>query len=232
MIINVLVVEDNIKLNKKICSLLETEEYTAHSFFGLEEARKGFDLIKPHIVLLDVMLPGGNGYELIKQFKTEYDCWVIMISALCDYEIKRISYESGADDYITKPFDMFELILKLKAIKKRVIANMKVFVIGDIILDEVASEIYKGNDRLKIPSSHSRFLRMLYEKHIVGSYMNKSELQFIDMNEFDDSNRIQTFVSRVRKSLRQINSENVLIETIYGKGYSMNILGREGMNNV
>ncbi len=232
MVVNILVVEDNAKLNKKICNLLEIEGYRTYSAYHMEEVREVCESKKPEIVLLDVMLPGGNGYELINQLKNENDCWVIMLTALSDFRSKEISYQSGADDYITKPFDMFELIFKLNAIRKRIVASTKVYVIGDIILDEEASEIFKGEAKLKIPASHSKFLGMLYEKYQTDSYLDKSELQFEYMNEFNDSNRIQTLVSRVRKNLKQIDSKNVLIETVYGKGYSMDIIGSAGRTNV
>ena len=220
----VLVIEDNIKLNSKICKALEIEDFVSFGAKSIFEAKTVFEEEKPNIILLDIMLPDGNGYDLIKYFKDNHDCWVVMITALNDVDSKRICYELGVDNYITKPFDLFDLIYKLKAIKRRITKNSKKYTIGDVTINEVTSEISKGTKKLKIPLSHIKFIKTLNEKYKKGMYLNKSELQAAYLEEIKDDNRIQTFVSRVRKNLKQIGSERVLIDTVYGKGYALDII--------
>lgn len=223
--VKVLVIEDNVKLNSKICNLLKMEGFNVIDAVNIRNAKSIFLAEKPDIIILDIMLPDGNGYELIKFFKSRLaNCWVIMMTALDDTCLKRSSYELGADDYITKPFDIFELIYKLRAIKKRICNYAKEYYIGDIKINELTCEIMKGDKHLRIPSSHIKFIKSLYNKHKEGTYLTKIDLQTEELKEFEDSNRIQTFVSRVRKNLQQIESENVSIETIYGKGYALDII--------
>ncbi|WP_066507533.1 response regulator transcription factor [Abyssisolibacter fermentans] len=224
MDVKVLVIEDNTKLNSKICNILQIENFTAISAKNIIDAKKLFEYEKPSIILLDIMLPGGNGYDLIKLFKSEFDCWVIMMTALNDIDSKKICYQLGADDYITKPFDLFELIYKLNAIKKRIIRNLKKYTIGDVTVNEEVCEIINGNKKLRIPPSHIKFIKSLYEKYKTGSYLSKFELQAEYLEECKDNNRIQTLVSRVRKNLKYIESEKVLIQAIYGKGYALDII--------
>jgi DNA-binding response OmpR family regulator len=225
MNIKVLVIEDNLKLNRKICNALQIEGFTVIGAEDIIEAKTIFLDEKPDIILLDVMLPSGNGYDLIRFFKGKLgNCWVLMMTALNDTDCKKTSYEFGADDYITKPFDLFELIYKLRAIAKRINENSKEYTIGDIRVNEVTFEITKGTKKLRIPPSHIKFIKELFNKYKEGSYLTKFEFQAEYLKEFEDSNRIQTFVSRVRKNLQQIESENVSIETIYGKGYTLDII--------
>jgi len=158
---------------------------------------------------------------MIHAFKEEYDCWVIMMTALSDTDSKRLSYESGADDYMTKPFDLFELIYKINAIKKTLEKGKSRFTLGDLIVDEKEYAIICGENTMRVPPSHIVLLRKLYTKYKEGSFLDKSELGNANISGLEDYNSIQTFVSRVRKNLIYVGCQHVSIASIYGKGYSI-----------
>lgn len=227
MKIKALTVEDNRLLNKSVVNMLNKEGYEAFSAFDIDEAVKVFAEQKPHIVLLDIMLPGGNGCDLIKRFSANCDTRVLMLTALDDEQSKRMAYENGADDYITKPFDLYELVYKLSAIRKRVLSSMKKFSVGDISFDVESNLLSCGERGFYIQPSQMRLLRCLFAKHEEKSYLDKMEACDFHCEGVDESQRLQTMVARLRKNLDDVGSKAVTIETIYNRGYELVVSGGE-----
>ncbi|MFA9398673.1 MAG: response regulator transcription factor [Clostridiaceae bacterium] len=221
MKIKVLVVEDKESLNRSLVRMLEKEGYTAFGALDEVQAKLKFLAEKPHIILLDIMLPNGNGYDLIPFFKKHSDSRILMLSALDDKESKMISYENGADDYITKPFDLDELIYKLRSIKKRIIIQLKVYQLGDVNFDINTNKIECEGKVFTIQPSQIKLLKILYEKNEVNSYLDKTEFSDFFNEDVNVNYRMQTLVARLRKNLLKIGSEEIIIETIYDKGYRL-----------
>lgn len=224
MKIKALVVEDNQKLSNKIDKILKLEGFESFVAENLSIARNIIKKEAPTIMLLDLMLPDGMGYELISGFKEKLENWVIIISALDDVESKKMCYQYGADDYISKPFDLDVFICKIEAIKKRCQNATKSYVIGDITVDEVKETISTSKKTIEIPYAQIKFLKLLYQKNKKEEYVKKAEVVSHFLENMDDSNRVQAFVHRVRKNIQLINSEQVNIQTIYGKGYELDII--------
>lgn len=132
----ILVVEDNLKLNQNIVDILSFEGYDVLSAMSIEEAKQLYLDVSPSIVLLDIMLPDGNSYQELSAFRRDKETYIIMLTALDVRETKRICYENGADDYITKPFALDELVMKIKAVSRRMSFNNPVLCIGDIKVDK------------------------------------------------------------------------------------------------
>lgn len=227
MVTKVLVVEDNIKFNNKICNVLEIEGFRSFSTENIKEAKKIFIEEKPSIILLDIMLPDGNGYDLIKLFKAKLDCWVIMMTALNDIDSKLMCYKLGADDYIAKPFDLFELIFKLNAIRKRILISLDEYKVGDIKFNIETFTLTCEKKSIIIQPSQIKLLKQLYMKSLENSFVNKFEIVDAYNKDIDESSRIQTLVARLRKNLSYIDSKQIEIETIYGKGYKMIVKNKE-----
>lgn len=228
MDIRILVVEDSFSLRKSLGSLLRRQGYSVFQAADVPEARRLFLSSFPDIVLLDIMLPSGEGYELIPFFREQQECTILMLTALSDSKSKRLCYEYGADDYICKPFDMFELIYKLTAISRRIRASRKVFSIGDVTLDCEQNELRCRKVRIPLQPSQARCLHLLYERQQEGSFLSKQEAQKSLGLELNSNVRLHTLVNRLRSSLQDSGSQEVLIETIYGKGYSLVILESGG----
>lgn len=221
MKIRVLVVEDKMALNQNIVDVLEMEGYLPYSALDFDEGKRFIEEEQPDIVLLDIMLPGGRGYDLIPYIKKDSDSHIIMLTALNDEESKCLCYENGADDYITKPFNLQELVYKLGAISRRIISNQRVFHIGDITFNMDTSELCCHHKRVALPPSQLKLLKLLYEKYQMKSYLDKKEVFHSDI---DESRRIQTFVGRLRDNLTYVGSLRVSIETLYGKGYQLEVM--------
>lgn len=230
MKIKVLVVEDKESLNRSIVSMLRKEGYIAFGATDIDSTKEIFLSEKPHIILLDIMLPSGSGYNLISFFRKHHDSRILMLTALSDQESKRISYENGADDYITKPFDLYELIYKLGAIKKRILMQQNEHMIGDITFNTVSNVLNCKGKKIIIQPSQMKLLKRIYEKYQESSYLNKVEAVDNNTQNIDESNRIQTLVARLRKNLADIGSEEIIIENIYGKGYQMVVCLKDKSN--
>lgn len=219
MKIKVLVVEDILSLNRSIVNMLKKEDYKAFGILDMETAKEAFLDERPHIILLDIMLPQGYGYELITFFRKHYNSWIIMLTALDDEKSKRICYENGADDYITKPFDLHELLYKLNAIKRRIYLNLKECQIGDITFNTDTNKLTCKEKTIAIQPSQMRFLKLIYDKYREDSYLDKASVFDWASEEVNETGRLQTLVARLRKNLSYIGCEMIDIETIYGKGY-------------
>lgn len=213
MKIKILVVEDKETLNNNIVNILKLERYEVTGVFDYESARTTYKEFKPDIVLLDIMLPGGNGYDLINEFRSYKDAIIIMLTALDDIDTKKISYQSGADDYILKPFEIDELILKIGAVKRRILSTKRVIRIGDIMFDK-DTKVISCNKKCELP----RALYVVFS-NLVENYLDKPDSSSIYIVDDIDKRSVQTTINRLRKELEYIGSQKIQIKTVYGKGY-------------
>ena len=178
----------------------------------------------PHIVLLDIMLPGGSGYELVPFFREFENCRILMLTALDDAASKKASYSAGADDYITKPFDMFELIYKLRAVSRQLQSTMQVIQIGDMTLHTEEHILRRGEKKAYLQPAQSRLLRKLYFAYLEQETYSDEPTAVSSKGE-PDSTYMQ--ISRLRKKIREVDSQTVLVESVYGKGYTLSIIDEE-----
>ncbi len=220
MAIKILVVEDDELLNKSIVKILISRQYIAFSAFNISEGKVLFEKEKPDIVLLDIMLPDGKGYELLPLLTVNSK--VIIMTALTDRDSKYLCYEHGAEDYIIKNFDMQELLYKIEIIKRNI--KQDELKIGDIFIDIKNQKIFCNEKYVNLPHSQVELLKSLYKRHKENTYLSKDEVLPWGKGEVDESARVQNTIARLRKNLRYVKSENVFIETIYNKGYKLIVL--------
>lgn len=224
MKINILVVEDNAVLNKNISFTLRKEGYCVKQAFTFQEALHTFSTETIDIVILDIMLKDDNGIQLIPIFKKTEHVKVVMLTALTEKDSKIGAYGNGADDYITKPFDMYELIFKLELLKKYVLKEKKIIDFGDIIIDKERMIIKKDTLSSNLSPFEMNVLIKLYYKHLEGQILHKEDIHGMPMDESEER-RVRTLIGRLRKHLSSIQSEDVFIETSRGIGYHFVLLG-------
>lgn len=131
----VLVIEDDKGIADAIVYALKREGLSAEAVYNGEEALKRFDIFNPEAIILDVMLPGIDGYEVLKRLQDKKPVGIIMLTAKEDIVNKVLGLELGADDYITKPFDMRELLARLRSLLRRL--QVKVGASSQIQADEI-----------------------------------------------------------------------------------------------
>ena len=186
----------------------------------------GYDL-----VLLDLMLPGLNGYDVCRQIRDRVDVPILMVTARTDSVDKIRSLGLGADDYIAKPFDPAELVARVKAHLSRYArltgsggrqAEQEVIVVGDLQILPRSWKVYKGERELKMPNREFALLKFLAENpNIVFS----KEQLFETIWGYDyvgDSATVTVHIGRIREKIEDNPSHPKIIETVWGAGYRLN----------
>ena len=218
----ILVVEDEYSINDAITFALRKEGYDVRSSFNGREALEKFNEFKPDLVLLDLMLQDMNGLDICKEISKK--AYIIMLTARGEIIDKILGLELGADDYIVKPFEIKEVLVRIKVIFRR---GEK-----DINKDneEQGNELVKiyPNDRRVIKEGKEILLRrkefdllnFLYEnKGIVFS--RDDLLEKIWGYDYEgDTRTVDVHIRRLREKLNE-NKDNSIIETVFGIGYIM-----------
>jgi DNA-binding response OmpR family regulator len=219
----VLIIEDDHTLNKNISEALKAENYDVTSLFdgALAERiikRETFDCI-----ILDINLPGKNGFELCKEFRnSNLDTPVIMLTAFSELEDKIQGFECGADDYLTKPFFMRELLLRVNALIKRkgknTNNNESVFTFDDITLNDATKTVFRQGKEISLTPREYQILFKLIQQP--GEVVAKADLvKEIWGNSFDaNTNTIEVYINFLRNKLDKPFHKNT-IKTKVGFGY-------------
>lgn len=149
----VLVVEDDLPLQRMMCAFLMLNGYQAIPAANGEEALDAIDSVMPNLVLADVMMPVMDGWELTRELRQAYPLLpIILVTARDTLEDKRTGFSSGADDYLTKPVDLDELLLHVEALLRRSQAmTSHRLTIGDTLLDYDALTVSRGSMSLTLP---------------------------------------------------------------------------------
>lgn len=210
----ILLVEDNTDILNNLQCLLEKEVYIVVCAKTYKEARKiiyesNFDLF-----ILDIMLNDGNGYDLYCKFIKELDKPTIFLTAKDDEESIVSCLESGAEDYITKPFLSRELILRIKKIVRRY-ANNNQIKIKDVIIDVDKMTIYKNDTEIKLTSLELKIFMLLINNlnKVVTREMIIEYIWDCTGNEVND-NTVTVYLKRIREKI----GDNIII-TLKGIGY-------------
>lgn len=219
----ILLIEDDKTLNKNIQTALSAEGFEVTSVYDGDLAdrivkRQDFDCI-----ILDINLPGKNGFELCKSFRQQnVICPVLMLTAFGELEDKIQGFECGADDYLTKPFYMRELILRINALIKRskqASGQAKTtFVYDDIVLDDTSKKVTRQGIEITLTPREYQILLKLMQQ--AGEIVSKEELiQEIWGSSLDiNTNTIEVYINFLRKKLdKPFNKQS--IKTKAGFGY-------------
>lgn len=220
---NILVVEDDLNLTLGIEYALNNEGYAVHTANTLKLASQLTKDNKYDLILLDVMLPDGQGYELCKEVRNTSDVGIIFLTA-CDNEVNVVmGLDIGGDDYITKPFRIRELLSRINAVIRRKSSNTK-SVSTEIISDSITVFIsenkvtYKDNPLYLTPIEYKLLITFLHHpKQILTRQQLFEQIWDID-GDFIDDNTLSVYIKRLREKIES-NDMNKFIKTIRGKGY-------------
>jgi len=221
----ILVVEDEKSISTLIQYNLEKEGFKVHTS---ETGEEGFEQIKkilPDLVLLDWMLPDLSGIDICKQIKKDpklKSIPVIMLTAKSEEADKIRGFETGADDYVTKPFSTKELILRVHALLKRVkpsltedIASFK-----DIKIDRLARRVYRGDKEIKLGPTEYNLLNF-FIKNPTRVYSREQLLNQVWGNDiYVESRTVDVHIRRLRKAIN-LNDQDDLIRTVRSAGYAL-----------
>lgn len=219
MMKNILIVEDDIEIHNLINEILKKEEYKIFNAYSGTEALLLLEKEKIDLILLDLMLPGLTGKELVKKIK---NIPIIVVSAKNSAEDKVNVLLDGANDYITKPFNIFELLARVK-VQLRINDDKKDVVelkYKDIILNSDNHTIFIKNERVYLTKTEYAILKqlLLNPKQVVTK---TKLLNLISEETLDcDENSLKVHISNIRKKIRKITSEEY-IESVWGIGFKL-----------
>lgn len=219
----VLVVEDDKPIRNLITTTLKMNAYR---FITTGKGNEAIMLIashKPDIIILDLGLPDIDGVEVIEHIRTWSDVPIIIVSARSEDRDKIMALDKGADDYLTKPFSVEELLARLRVIQRRLMksenASVTEFVNGKLRIDYVSGCVYLDNDELHLTPIEYKLLCLL-AKNVGKVLTHKYIIQRVWGSLADNSEAsLRVFMATLRKKLD--DSKQALIQTHIGIGYRM-----------
>ncbi len=216
--VDILIVEDNSELSGLLCAFLRTEGYVVSIAETGEKALSLYEKYGARLVLLDINLPGLDGFAVCRRIREKENTPIIILTARCDREDKLSGIVLGADDYIEKPYDIDILLAKIKGIFKRRLA-IDTLTDGSITLDLTAGTALKDGVPLSLTAKEFDLLHLLMTNK--GQTMTK-ELLFDRVWGADSESEPQTLTVHIkwlRQKLEEDPKNPVRIVTVWGKGY-------------
>lgn len=219
------VVEDEIPINDILSSALKSEGYNVSSAFLGEEARNILQGEDVDLVLLDVNLPDESGFDLCRFINTKYKIPIIMLTARTDIVDKVLGLELGADDYITKPFHIKEVMTRVKVALRRVSQykedieeDRTIKLKNNIRIDFEGRIVYKGEEEVKLKPKEYELLQFL--AHNRNKVYSREELlnKVWGYDYYGELRTVDVHVRRLRSKLDE-DKNNSIIETVFGTGY-------------
>ena len=228
MAISVLVIEDDKNISELLQMYLEKEGYAVTTAGDGGQGLTKFRAIRPDLVLLDVMMPVMDGWEVCKAIRAESQTPVIMLTAKSETDDKVVGLKSGADDYITKPFEMREVLARIEAVLRRsdrcapVEASRRLS-FDKLIIDMDAFELTVDGQKMEAPPKEMELLFYLASSPNRVYTRNQLLDEVWGFDYFGDSRTVDVHVKRLREKLEGV-SQQWSLKTVWGVGYKFEVL--------
>ena len=228
MAVSVLIVEDDKNIAELLQMYLEKEGYAVTIAYDGGQGLTKFRAISPDLVLLDVMMPVMDGWTLCKTIRSESDTPVIMLTAKSETDDKVTGLKSGADDYITKPFEMREVLARIEAVLRRSDrgvseAPARRLVFDKLTIDMEAFELVIDGKKTDAPPKEMELLFYLASSPNRVYTRNQLLDEVWGFDYFGDSRTVDVHVKRLREKLEGV-SEQWCLKTVWGVGYKFEVL--------
>lgn len=214
---NILLVEDNDTIIMGLKYSLEQENFKVISAQNVLEFNEKIDKNDIDLVLLDVSLPDGNGFEICKEIKSKKDIPVIFLTAQDEETSVVLGLDLGADDYIVKPFRTRELISRINSVLRRYGHNESNLIqYKNIKIDTSSTKVYKDNEEIIFTSLEYKILLMLFsnQNKLISRKQLLEKIWDIAGN-FVNDNTLTVYIKRIREKL----GDETIIKTVRGLGY-------------
>ncbi|MDC9582505.1 phosphate regulon transcriptional regulator PhoB [Xenorhabdus sp. PR6a] len=223
MVKRILVVEDEVPIREMVCFALEQNGYQAIEVEDYDMAIRRLSEPYPDLVLLDWMLPGGSGIQLIRQMKRDNNTKaipVIMVTARTEEEDRVRGLDVGADDYITKPFSPKELIARVKAVLRRIspMEAEDVIDMDGLILEPSSHRVSSHGQDLEMGPTEFKLLHF-FMTHPERVYSREQLLDYVwGTNVYVEDRTVDVHIRRLRKAL-ETGEHDKMVQTVRGTGY-------------
>ena len=214
---HILVVDDDDGIRDLVKKYLNENNYLINTASNAEEAQRKIEIINFDIIILDIMMPGKSGLQFLNDFKNIIDTPVILLTAKGEAKERIEGLETGADDYLPKPFEPKELLLRIKNILSKTIKKSSVSIIkfGKVKIDLSKLLIIKNEREYKINNTEKKILEKMINKP--GKVFNRIEIgKFINL---DKERSIDVIITRLRKKIEIDPKNPKYLQTIRGTGY-------------
>ena len=215
----ILIVEDNVDLNESLKEILELNGYNVEVAFDGEEGLELAKIVEPDVIILDIMLPKIDGYQVCQLLRQKgINTPILMLTAKDSLSDKVKGLDLGADDYLPKPFEIEELLARIRAlIRRNSYQKSDIYKIGEFTFDLAAKKVYKSDREIELsPKLFCILEQLLRNRGSVISYeslMNKCW----DINDYPTKETVRANIKLLRKML----GDKELIKNIPGIGYKI-----------
>lgn len=220
----ILIIEDDNSINKMLSKLLKLNNYDVVSSYsgteGILQHNKDIDLI-----ILDLMLPGKSGEEIIKELHNKKRVPIIVMSAIHDVDKKIDLFKLGADDYITKPFNNNELLARIEVQLRHSSSNYQeiktILKFKDIELNILDYTVKCNKETVNLSKIEFEILKVMFENQNQVFTKNNLIEKVWDNEDSADDNTLNVHISKIRNKLKEKNPNEEYIETVWSIGYKL-----------
>ena len=222
--LRILLAEDDKDLNMLTTSYLQSSGHTVKSVFNGLDALKELEEAKYDLILSDIMMPLLDGYGLAREIRSfDSDIPIIFMSARDDKPSKQLGYKVGVDDYLTKPFDLDELILKINAIARRLKSDAKTeIVIGNLVMNKEEHTAYIDSEEITLTVREFDILYCMLSYPKKTFTRSKLMEDFWDFDSSATSRTVDVYMAKLREKTK--NCDGFEIQTVHGLGYKVVLL--------
>ncbi|SFS76248.1 response regulator transcription factor [Marininema halotolerans] len=221
----ILVADDDAHIRQLVVLYMKKEGYEVRDVANGEEALVVMDKDHMDLAVIDIMMPEMDGWELCKEIRSRGDMPILMITAKGEAEDRVKGFQLGTDDYVVKPFDPTELVLRVKALLKRYrVATSQQVVFGDTIIDGERNEIRVKGEVIQLPLKEFELLFKLggYPGQIFTRAQLIEQIWGLDYEGYDRT--VDVHIKRLRQRLEG-RTEDIWISTVRGLGYRLEAKG-------
>lgn len=226
---SILIIDDDKKLNSLLSDYLNKFGFKVTTVTHPKEGLKILKRELPDIIILDIMLPEMDGFEICKEIRKEYSVPIIMLTARGEVTDRIVGLEIGADDYLPKPFEPRELVARIQSVLRRGSANQKSDILkcGKLIIDLQKYEVLFDSNKIELTAMEFEVLSYLVKNcsRVLSRDQILDKLRGIEWESYNRS--IDVLISRLRQKLNDDPKNPTLIKTIWGTGYKFVGEGKE-----
>lgn len=220
----ILIVDDEPLITKTVQAYLEKEGFEVQAAADGTSALKMAHAFHPNLVVLDIMLPGMDGLEVLRRLRQESEVYVLMLTARADETDKIVGLTMGADDYLTKPFSPRELVARIKAVLRRgraAAVGEAVLAFRRLRIDADAHQVWKDGEQVELTAIEFGLLRALAQNR--GRVLSREQLieHVWGHDYFGDDRVVDVHMGRLRKKLEDDPESPGLVVTVRGAGYRL-----------
>lgn len=219
---NLFLLEDDYAIATGLCYSLENEGYSVTHASGVKHAIDIISKEKFSLYILDLTLPDGSGYDVCKEIKKQGDLPVIFLTAYDDEVNVVMGFEFGADDYISKPFRLKELLVRIKSVLRRYNNESADGIIKfkDLTVNTNEAKVYKNGNEIILTAMEYRLLLILLNNR--GKVLSRTQLleNIWDVDgDFVEDNTLTVYIKRLRDKIEEEPNRPLIIKTVRGLGY-------------